>query len=79
LALSLSTTQAPEIEDRSENAQWKSPVKVKAFVVAKDVYCGRANSIANYFELNRYVGFMSSFFVLFQTSLFFRGGIFKPN
>ncbi|KAK3814541.1 MAG: nucleotide-diphospho-sugar transferase [Linnemannia elongata] len=54
LALSLSTTQAPEIKDQSENAQWTSPVKCKAFVVAKDVYCGRANSIANYFELNRY-------------------------
>ncbi|KAF9126858.1 hypothetical protein BGX30_015063 [Mortierella sp. GBA39] len=54
LALSLSTTQAPEIEGRSENAQWKSPVKCKAFVVTKDVYCGRANSISNYFELNRY-------------------------
>ncbi|KAF9127884.1 hypothetical protein BGW39_005495 [Mortierella sp. 14UC] len=54
-ALSLSTTQAPETtDDQVENAQWKSPVKCKAFVVAKDVHCGRANSIANYFELNRY-------------------------
>ncbi|KAF9090982.1 hypothetical protein BGX29_006664 [Mortierella sp. GBA35] len=54
LALSLSTTQAPEIDGQAENGQWKSPVKCKAFVVAKDVYTGRANSIANYFELNRY-------------------------
>ncbi|KAF9931358.1 hypothetical protein FBU30_010393 [Linnemannia zychae] len=55
LAFSLSTTQAPKTEGyASENSQWKSPVKVQAFVVAKDVFCGRANSIASYFELNRY-------------------------
>ncbi|KAG0272948.1 hypothetical protein BGZ95_011256 [Linnemannia exigua] len=54
-ALSLSTTQAAETtDDQDGNSQWKNPVKCKAFVVAKDVYCGRANSIANYFELNRY-------------------------
>lgn len=54
LALSLSTTQSPESTE-SEKGEWKSPIKCKAFVAAKDVYCGRANSIPNYFEVNRYV------------------------
>ncbi|KAF9430289.1 hypothetical protein BGZ94_007558 [Podila epigama] len=66
LALALSTTQASTTETmngaRDEEAnnksgkasEWKSPIKCKAFVVPKDVYCGRANSIPNYFEVNRY-------------------------
>ncbi|KAG0038869.1 hypothetical protein BGZ82_010585 [Podila clonocystis] len=53
LALSLSTTQSPR-NTGSEKGEWKSPIKCKAFVASKDVYCGRANSIPNYFEVNRY-------------------------
>ncbi|KAK3808739.1 MAG: nucleotide-diphospho-sugar transferase [Benniella sp.] len=53
LALSLSTTQPPESEE-SEQGEWKSPVRCKAFVLPKEVYCGRANTIPNYFETNRY-------------------------
>jgi translation initiation factor eIF-2B subunit gamma len=54
LALSLSTTQAPESKE-SEQGEWKSPVRCKAFVLPKEIYCGRANTIPNYFETNRYV------------------------
>ncbi|KAF8981570.1 hypothetical protein BGZ52_002729 [Haplosporangium bisporale] len=55
LALSLSTTQTPEVDSTgSEKGEWKSPIKCKAFVASKDVYCGRANTIPNYFEINRY-------------------------
>ncbi|KAI1316140.1 hypothetical protein EDD11_010378 [Mortierella claussenii] len=53
LALSLSTTQAPESKD-AEQGEWRSPVNCKAFVLPKEIYCGRANTIPNYFELNRY-------------------------
>lgn len=56
LALSLSTTQTPGMDTTgSEKGEWKSPIKCKAFVASKDVYCGRANTIPNYFEINRYV------------------------
>ncbi|KAG0344804.1 hypothetical protein BG004_004169 [Podila humilis] len=56
LALSLSTTQTSEevSTEFEQNGEWKSPIKCKAFVVAKDVYCGRVNTIPNYFEINRY-------------------------
>lgn len=54
LALSLSTTQPPE-SDRTEGGEWKSPVRCKAFVLPKEIYCGRANTIPNYFETNRHV------------------------
>ncbi|KAF8929587.1 nucleotide-diphospho-sugar transferase [Dissophora ornata] len=53
LALSLSTTQAPETED-GKGREWKSLVNCKAFVLPKEIYCGRANTIPNYFEINRY-------------------------
>ncbi|KAF9579455.1 hypothetical protein BGW38_004276, partial [Lunasporangiospora selenospora] len=52
LALSLSTTQP--LEDSQENGESNRSVKCKAYVIPKGVYCGRANSIANYFEVNRY-------------------------
>lgn len=58
LALSLSTTQSAE-NTGPEKGEWKSPIKCKAFVAAKDVYCGRANSIPNFFEINRYVSYFS--------------------
>ncbi|GJJ78209.1 translation initiation factor eIF-2B subunit gamma [Entomortierella parvispora] len=63
LALSLSTTQpiATEEEGNGEDSdedeqtgEWKSPVHCKAFVLPKEIYCGRANTIPNYFEVNRY-------------------------
>ncbi|KAG0305489.1 hypothetical protein BGZ98_004043 [Dissophora globulifera] len=53
LALSLSTTQPPENEEASAG-EWKSPVTCKAFVLPKEVYCARGNTIPNYFEINRY-------------------------
>ncbi|KAF9197712.1 hypothetical protein BGZ49_001735 [Haplosporangium sp. Z 27] len=53
LALKLSTTQPPENKD-TVKGEWKSPVTCKAFVLSKDVYCGRANTIPNYFEINRH-------------------------
>ncbi|CAO3568006.1 unnamed protein product [Mortierella alpina] len=53
LALSLSTTQPTENEESSQG-EWKNAVKCKAFVLPKDVYCGRANTIPNYFDINRY-------------------------
>ncbi|KAG0229722.1 translation initiation factor eIF-2B subunit gamma [Mortierella sp. GBAus27b] len=53
LALSLSTTQSPE-SDNTGKEEWKSPVRCKAFVLPKEIYCGRANTIPNYFETNRH-------------------------
>ncbi|KAF8965679.1 hypothetical protein BGZ46_000558 [Entomortierella lignicola] len=53
LALKLSTTQPPENKD-TVKGEWKSPVTCKAFVLSKDIYCGRANTIPNYFEINRH-------------------------
>ncbi|KAF9113563.1 hypothetical protein BGX27_001270 [Mortierella sp. AM989] len=53
LALKLSTTQPPASGDTA-NGEWKSPVSCKAFVLSKEIYCGRANTIPNYFEINRH-------------------------
>ncbi|KAF9173845.1 hypothetical protein BGX21_003267 [Mortierella sp. AD011] len=53
LALKLSTTQRLVDED-AVNGEWKSRITCKAFVLSKDVYCGRANTIPNYFEINRH-------------------------
>ncbi|KAF9190686.1 hypothetical protein BGZ51_008328 [Haplosporangium sp. Z 767] len=54
LALSLSTTQPPMDDEETQDGEWKSAVNCKAFVIPKEVYCGRANTIPNYFEVNRY-------------------------
>ncbi|KAG0267414.1 hypothetical protein BG011_005699 [Mortierella polycephala] len=54
LALSLSTTQPPMDDEETQNGEWKSAVNCKAFVLPKEVHCGRANTIPNYFEVNRY-------------------------
>ncbi|KAF9915934.1 hypothetical protein BX616_005033 [Lobosporangium transversale] len=53
LALELSTTQLP-VSQNNVDGEWKSPVNCKAFVIPKEIYCGRANTIPNYFEINRY-------------------------
>ncbi|KAF9434536.1 hypothetical protein BGZ76_007850 [Entomortierella beljakovae] len=53
LALKLSTTQPP-VNGDALKGDWVSPVNCKAFVLSKDIYCGRANTIPNYFEINRH-------------------------
>lgn len=62
LALSLSTTQPSKSED-ADAGEWKSPVVCRAFVLPNEIYCGRANTIPNYFEINRYVSSIPFFAV----------------
>ncbi|KAG0265289.1 hypothetical protein DFQ27_000695 [Actinomortierella ambigua] len=56
LAYSLSTTQLSEEKKKPAGRvdEWKSPIKCQAFVLPTGIYCRRANSIANYYEANRY-------------------------
>ncbi|KAG0240060.1 hypothetical protein BGW41_007225 [Actinomortierella wolfii] len=54
LAYSLSTTQSVEDTKQGDNSEWKSPIKCQAFVLPTGIYCRRSNSIANYYEANRY-------------------------